>query len=335
MNKEQIYTDLKEILKREEIVEIISKSNTSEDETGIMVLESEILKDEPMKKYTSFKVGGPADIFVDPGTEERLIKTINYFEDSNIPYILMGNGSNIIFRDGGYRGAVILTNSRVNGSMAGLGYNDKKNPIISAGAGILLSTLAKIVASDSFTGMEFASGIPGTLGGALFMNAGAYGGEMKDIVVSARVYDPKTKKIEITGVNDMDLSYRHSAFQSNNKIILEVDIKLKPGNQDGINSKMKELLKKRNAKQPVNLPSAGSFFKRPQGHFAGKLIEDSGLRGLKMGGAQISELHAGFMVNKGGATSKDIEDLMEVVRVTVFDNFGVMLEPEVRIVGEK
>ena len=348
MNKEKAYIDLKEI--------------------------TEVIKDAPMKEYTSFKVGGSADLLIDPGDADQFIKAVKYLTDENIPYMVMGNGSNIIFRDGGYRGAVILTYSSTGGACLsnikyGLSPNSdtgfdqtKQSPnsdtgldqpkqgcnrdsivdgddstVVTAEAGVLLSTLAKTVADRgelSFTGLEFASGIPGTLGGALFMNAGAYGGEMKDIVKSATVYDPATHKKEKIDVKDMDLAYRHSIFQSNGKIILDVTMKMEHGNPDHIQKTMRELLQKRNSKQPVNYPSAGSFFKRPEGYFAGKLIEDSGLRGLKKGGAQISEKHAGFMINTGNATFQDIEDLMQLVKTKVYDKFGVMLEPEVRIVGE-
>lgn len=335
INKEKIYSDLKELLKTEEAVEVVSVSDSGKEDTSSCILESKVIMDAPMSDYTSFKVGGSADVLVDPGHEDRLIKTIDYLKEENIPYIIMGNGSNIIFRDGGFRGVVILMYSSVEGpELNYLVHDDKDDSLITVGAGMLLSTCAKFVAEESLSGLEFASGIPGTLGGAIFMNAGAYGGEMKDIVKNVVAYDPKTGKKEFISVDDMDLSYRHSAFQTNDKIILHVTMRLEPGDKNQIETQMKELLKKRNTKQPVNMPSAGSFFKRPEGHFAGKLIQDSGLKGLKKGGAQISELHSGFMVNAGGATTQDIEDLMQVVRTTVFDKFGVMLEPEVRIVGE-
>ncbi len=332
MNKDKVYKDLKKLLKTEEPVEVISYSESGEEETGICIIESKVIKNAPMKEYTSFKVGGHADILVDPGHKDRLVKTIIYLENENIPYIIMGNGSNMVFRDGGYRGVVILTYSNVDGS--NMGDVDVHDSNVTAGAGILLSTLAKLMAEDGLSGLEPISGVPGTLGGAVFMNAGAYGGEIKDIIKSVRAYDPASNTVETIKKTDMDLGYRHSIFHENGKIILDVTLELTHENPQKITATMRELTKKRNAKQPVNLPSAGSFFKRPEGFFAGKLIQDSGLKGLQRGGAQISELHSGFMVNAGDATAQDIEDLMSVVQAVVFDKFGVMMEPEVRIIGE-
>lgn len=260
--------------------------------------------------------------------KKELVETIMYITGgTQIPYIIFGNGSNTIVKDGGFRGVVIVIGQDISQYTI-------EGTRVTADAGILLSTLAKKVADAGLSGMEPVSGVPGSLGGAVFMNAGAYGGEMKDIVESVSAYNPQADTIEIMTVDDMDLGYRHSIFQKNDKIILDVTLNLKPGNNDEIRRTMRELNEKRNSKQPVNLPSAGSFFKRPEGHYAGGLIEEAGLKGLKKGGAQISDLHAGFMVNTGDATSQDIEDLMQVVKATVFDKSGVMLEPEVRFVGD-
>lgn len=299
-----------------------------------MIGNSCIHTDVSMKDYTSFKVGGNADILVEPKNQNELIKVIKYLsalntkqQDSQIPYIVIGNGSNIIVRDGGFRGVIVVVSQAISGCYF-------EGTQVKADAGILLSALAKKAADRGLTGMEPVSGIPGSLGGAVFMNAGAYGGEMKDIIKSVNAYDPILNEIETIEVDEMDLSYRHSAFQSNGKIILDVTLSLDKGNPEEIKDAMRKLNEKRNAKQPVNMPSAGSFFKRPEGHYAGGLIEEAGLKGLKKGGAQISELHAGFMVNAGGATASDIEDLMQVVRATVFEKSGVMLEPEVRIIGD-
>ena len=313
MNKKRLY---------DEIVNLLKKNNENDHEYSIKL-------DVPLKDYTSFKVGGPADILVEPGSIDNMITTLNYFNDQDISYFVLGNGSNVIFRDGGYRGVVITTR-----------FDNRKTPmscdntVLKADAGVLLSTLAKYAAQNSLSGMESVSGIPGSIGGAVYMNAGAYGGEIKDIITSAEVYDPESNQIQIIKADDMDLGYRRSVFQSNKKVILNVEFRLEKSEKVNILEQMKELTIKRNSKQPVNYPSAGSFFKRPEGHFAGKLVEEAGLKGLKKGGAQISELHSGFMINKDGATAQDIEDLMEVVRAQVYEKFGVMLEPEVKILGE-
>lgn len=304
MNKEHVIRDLKKI-----------------------VGESNIKIDEPMKDYTSFKVGGPADVLIEPKNKSELVDTIRYINNFEIPNIIIGNGSNTIVRDGGFRGIVVVIGQSLNDYSI-------EGTTVSADSGILLSTLAKNVANAGLTGMEPMSGIPGSLGGAVFMNAGAYGGEMKDVVVSANAYDPTKDQIVNIMIDEMNLGYRTSEFQSNGMIILDVTLELKTGDPDEIKSQMRELNKKRNAKQPVNMPSAGSFFKRPEGHYAGGIIEEAGLKGLKKGGAQISDLHAGFMVNAGNATFRDIEDLMQIVRATVFDKSGIMLEPEVRFVGD-
>ena len=312
MNKEQVYADLAELLRESEAIET----------------EKNISRDVPMKEYTSFKVGGPADILIEPENREMLVSVVRYLYENQIPYMIMGNGSNTLFRDAGYRGVVII----IGQNMSTIQVGDSGN--VFAETGVLLSSLAKAVAKEGFTGMEFASGIPGSLGGAVFMNAGAYGGEMKDIITGATFYDPVADKRGIIGDWDMDLSYRHSIFQTNKMVVLDIFFELQKGDIDEIQNTMRELNEKRNSKQPVNIPSAGSFFKRPEGHFAGKLIQDAGLKGRKIGGAQISELHSGFIVNTGDATAADIEELMHLVQKTVYDKFEVELEPEVRIVGD-
>jgi UDP-N-acetylmuramate dehydrogenase len=303
--------------------------------------EANIKKDDLMKNYTSFKVGGPADIVVEPDNMDMLIESLRCLysnqssSQSSVPYMVIGNGSNIIFRDGGYRGVIVIIGQKLSQTkLIDAESKDGNSSLIKSQSGILLSTLARQVAAQSFSGMEFASGIPGSLGGAVFMNAGAYGGEIKDILHSVKVYSPETDKVEDFKADDLDLSYRHSNIQGSNKVILEATIKLSKGDKEKIHKTMSELTIKRNTKQPVNMPSAGSFFKRPEGYYAGKLIEDSGLKGASVGGAQISELHSGFMVNTGGATSKDIENLMVVVKETVYDKYKVHMEPEVRIVGD-
>lgn len=284
-----------------------------------------VLQNEPMSKHTTFRIGGNADVFVTPNTTESLEAIISYVTNNNIPYYIIGNGSNLLVKDNGFRGVIIQLYKK----FANIVVNDN---VITAQAGALLSTVAKTALSNSLTGMECLSGIPGTIGGAVCMNAGAYGGEMKDIVVKTKVIH--NGKIETISNNDSDFGYRKSKIMSENMIVVETVLSLKKGNKEEIQSKMSELLTQRNSKQPVELPSAGSTFKRPEGYFAAKLIDDSGLRGYSVGKAQVSPKHCGFVVNNGGATAKDVLTLMHNVSSVVEDNFGVKLEPEVRIIGE-
>lgn len=287
-----------------------------------------VKENEPMKKHVSFKAGGNADCLVIPDDRQQLVQVINLLRDSGEDFLLMGNGSNLLITDGGYKGVII--------KIEGPGFSDisVEGTVVKAGAGALLSQVAKAAAKESLTGFEFASGIPGSVGGGLFMNAGAYGGEMKDIVQSAEVLDTDTGEVITVPVSEMDLGYRRSAFMKGDRIVLKVTYELEHGDQAEIESTMKDLMERRNSKQPVNFPSAGSFFKRPEGYFAGKLIQDAGLKGLQCGGAQVSELHAGFVINRGDATASDIIELMHIVQNVVYDKFGVALEPEVRIIGE-
>lgn len=284
-----------------------------------------ILQNEPMSKHTTFRIGGNADVFVTPNTTESLEAIISYVTNNNIPYYIIGNGSNLLVKDNGFRGVIIQLYKK----FANIVVNDN---VITAQAGALLSTVAKTALNNSLTGMECLSGIPGTIGGAVCMNAGAYGGEMKDIVVKTKVIH--NGKIETISNNDSDFGYRKSKIMSENMIVVETVLSLKKGNKEEIQSKMSDLLTQRNSKQPVELPSAGSTFKRPEGYFAAKLIDDSGLRGYSVGKAQVSPKHCGFVVNNGGATAKDVLTLMHNVSSVVEDNFGVKLEPEVRIIGE-
>ena len=292
---------------------------------------------EPLASHTSFNIGGPADVFVTVENEEELAKAINFAKAENIRYFLLGNGSNVLASDEGFRGIIIKLSGDFNTATV-------DGEIIKAGTGITLSKLAGLAMNSSLTGLEFASGIPGTLGGALFMNAGAYGGEMKQIVTKVKVLKniPTANNtdcegcgaiIELTG-EEMQFGYRHSILKEKNYIALSCEMKLEKGDKETIASYMRELALKRKEKQPLEYPSAGSTFKRPEGYFAGKLIEDAGLKGLQVGGAQVSPMHAGFVVNNGGATASDVIDLMHIVQETVADKFGVFLEPEVRIVGE-
>ncbi|CAH2214846.1 UDP-N-acetylmuramate dehydrogenase [Tepidibacter aestuarii] len=288
--------------------------------------EENILVDEPMKNHTSFKIGGPADFLVTPTDENQLKEIIKYIKKENIPYFLMGNGSNLLVRDGGIRGIVVKIAQNYNK------FEINEN-IIKAQSGILLSTLAKHIAKNCYKGFEFASGIPGTLGGAIAMNAGAYGGEMKDVVSSVKVLNQQGEIVEISN-EAMEFGYRTSLVTKENLIVLEVTLSLEKGNYEDIKNILDDLTVKRTTKQPLNVPSAGSTFKRPEGYYAGKLIEDSGLKGVRLKGAQVSDKHSGFVINAGGATAQDIIELIEFIKKTVYDKFKVELNEEVKIVGE-
>ena len=285
-----------------------------------------IIKDVEMKDYTSFKAGGKANKMVICEREDEVIETLREIREKNEKYIMLGNGSNTLVKDSGFSGTVIKLGDSFS-KIIRTGNN------LVCGGNTLMSVVAKYALREGLTGFEFASGIPGSIGGAFFMNAGAYGGEIKDIAKSAKIVSHDTLELKEVGLSDMGLSYRHSAFQENGDIILSVEISLEEGNKSEIESTMKDLAKKRNSKQPVQFPSAGSFFKRPEGHFAGKLIQDSGMKGVSVGGAQVSELHSGFIINKGNATATDIIQLMELVQKKAYEKFGVSLEPEVRIIG--
>ena len=281
--------------------------------------EENIYVNEPMSNHTTFKTGGTADYLVIPKKLSELEELLKL----DCKKVIIGNGSNLLVKDGGIRGLVIKT--------TGLNNYKVDNEYIIAEAGILLSKLANIARDNSLTGIEFACGIPGTLGGAVMMNASAYGGEIANVVIETKYADINGNIYEIT---DHEFGYRKSFFTDKDYFILESKLKLEHGNKEEINQKMQELMKSRNEKQPMNKPSAGSTFKRPLNNFAGKLIEDAGLKGYKIGGAQVSSVHAGFIVNDGNATSKDILDLIKYVQNKVKNEFGVDLEPEIRIIGD-
>ncbi len=278
-----------------------------------------IFIDEPMSKHTTFRTGGLADYLVIPQNKEEMIKLLKLKVDKTI----IGNGSNLLVRDGGIRGLVIKTTALKNYKVEG--------EYIIAESGIMLSKLSNVAKENSLTGLEFACGIPGTLGGAVMMNASCYGGEIADVVIETEYADIDGNTYK---TNEHDFGYRKSMFTDKEYTILESKLKLSTGDKILIEEKMKELMKSRNEKQPVNMPSAGSTFKRPEGYFAGKLIEDSGLKGYTIGGAQVSTKHAGFVVNKGDATSKDILNLIKHIQDKVKNEFGVDLEPEIKIIGE-
>lgn len=286
----------------------------------------DIKLDEPMKKHISFRVGGPADILVKPRTEEQIINIIKLLKVENVPYLVIGNGSNLLIKDGGVRGVVIEISNNFND------FTIEEN-IVNIQAGALLSVVGKAVLREELKGFEFAAGIPGTLGGALAMNAGAYGGEMKDIVKSVRLMDTDGNVFDFTN-EQMQFAYRKSILSNTDYIVLSAQIELEKGKFDEIKATMADFTQRRVTKQPLSLPSAGSTFKRPEGHFAAKLIDDCGLRGLTLRGAQVSEKHCGFVVNLGNANAKDILDLMYVVKSTVKSKFGITLEEEVKVLGE-
>jgi UDP-N-acetylmuramate dehydrogenase len=291
------------------------------------IIDKEDIKlDEPMKNHISFKVGGPADILVKPRTEDQIAKVIKLLKEEKVPYLVIGNGSNLLIKDGGIRGVVI----EISNNFSDFTIEENK---VNIQAGALLSFVGKAVLRAELKGFEFAAGIPGTLGGALAMNAGAYGGEMKDIVKSVRLMDTDGNILDFTN-DQMEFSYRRSILSNTDYIVLSAEIELEKGNYDDIKATMADFTQRRVTKQPLSLPSAGSTFKRPEGNFAGKLIEDSGLKGLTLRGAQVSEKHCGFVVNLGNATAKDLLDLMYVVKSTVKSKFGVTLEEEVKILGE-
>ena len=294
--------------------------------SAILSLCEKVSFNEPMKNHTTFKIGGCADIFCEPKNADELKKLIEYFKNNSIPHTVIGNGSNLLVSDKGVRGAVIKIGSR----MAEISVN---GDTITAGAGALLSKLARIAMNDSLSGMECISGIPGSVGGALYMNAGAYGAEIADITESV-AYITTDGRLVCAKRSDLRLEYRNTTFMENNGIIVSCVLRLKQGSKEQIAADMVEITKKRVDKQPLELPSAGSFFKRPEGHFAGKLIEDCGLKGFTIGGAKISEKHAGFVVNFNNASAADVIGVMNGVRDRVYSETGVTLEPEVRFLGE-
>lgn len=298
---------------QEELIQILGADN--------------VWKDEPMKLHTTFRVGGPADWFVTPEEENQVCELIRFLKKENIPYYVMGNGSNLLVGDKGYRGVIIQMYKKMSQIRA------MEDHVIYAQAGALLSKIAAEALNQEWTGLEFASGIPGTLGGAVMMNAGAYGGEMKHVIKSAMAVSPEGE-LKVLPIEQMELGYRTSVFAKNGDIVLSAQIQLQPGNVDEIRSYMEDLKERRTTKQPLEFPSAGSTFKRPEGYFAGQLIQETGLRGFQVGGAQVSEKHCGFVINKDNATAADIMALIEEVADRVEAKFGVRLEPEVKRIGE-
>lgn len=285
-----------------------------------------VLLQEPMKKHTTFRVGGPADYFVTPESKEDIQRIIALCKEEGVPFYIIGNGSNLLVSDKGYRGVII----QIYKEMSRI---ESDGTIIRAEAGASLARIANAALEEGLTGFEFASGIPGTIGGACVMNAGAYGGEMKDVLLSVTVLNSEGEILTIPG-DKLELGYRTSIIAKKGYIVVEALIRLKAGVKESIRQRMEELKEQRIAKQPLEYPSAGSTFKRPEGYFAGKLIQDAGLRGYRVGGAQVSEKHCGFVINCDHATAEDVNELMRQVSAKVKDQFGVVLEPEVKRLGD-
>ena len=290
-----------------------------------IVSEENVAVNKPLKNHTYTKLGGNADYFVTPITYEQVQEIVKLANREKIPFMLLGNGSNLIIKDGGIRGIVMYL-----GKLANIQVDDTK---ILAQSGALIADVSKKALESRLTGLEFACGIPGSVGGALFMNAGAYGGEIKDVLISTTVVD-REGNLRVLSANELDLSYRKSNIPDNGFIVLEAEFGLAPGEYDKIKAVMDDLTYKRESKQPLEYPSCGSVFKRQPGYFAGQLIQDSGLQGTQIGGAQVSLKHAGFIINKEDATAKEYIALIEHIQKVVKEKFGVDLEREVRIIGE-
>ena len=338
---------------------------------------SNVKYNEPMSKHTSFKVGGNADIFITVDSQEKLLKVLEFVKNNkfvkdkqtwqkvdtynenkentseqSLPITIVGNGTNLLVKDGGIRGLVIkyIANnySIVDSNNANIEENQSKttnlglsqankedeNYFVTVSSGMTNALLAKILLDNSLSGFEFAGGIPGTIGGAIYMNAGAYGAEMQNIVVSTKYLDLNTYEIKTIANNEHNFEYRKSIFQNLNTVILETTLKLQKGNKEEIKAKMQEYAEKRKTTQPLDKPSAGSTFKRETDFITAKLIDESGLKGYSIGGAQVSEKHAGFIINTGNATAKDIINLINYVKEKVYEKFGKTIEEEVRIIGE-
>ncbi|MDY2684619.1 MAG: UDP-N-acetylmuramate dehydrogenase [Selenomonadaceae bacterium] len=302
------------------------KNQAFEEACRAFLPEGQLLVDEPMKKHTTFQIGGPADYLVMPSSIEDVQRIVRAASAAHLPFMVLGNGSNVLVSDRGIRGVVLkldkpMANIRVVGTQ------------VIAMAGALLKDVSAAAAAHGLTGLEYACGIPGSAGGAVFMNAGAYAGETKQVAKAVRAVT-REGEIQTFSEDALDLGYRHSAFQTNGAIICEVTFQCEPGDQGEIDGKIQDYTERRESKQPLEMPSAGSTFKRPKGYFAGTLIDQTGLKGLSVGGAQVSTKHAGFVVNKGGATAADVLHLIAEVQRRVQSAHGVLLHPEVRLIGD-
>ncbi len=296
-----------------------------EQELSNILDEGQIKREEPLSRHTTFRIGGPAEYFLTPSLQQ-LPQIVALCSRHQIPLTVIGNGSNLLVSDAGLRGVVV----EIGHAAAGIRRIGDHELELSAGT--LLSEAANAAAGYGLSGMEFAAGIPGSVGGAVVMNAGAYGGEMKDILTSVRVLTTDGRLLTLSA-DELGLSYRHSRMMDEGELVLQAAVRLSPDAEDAIRKRMAELRKRRLEKQPLEYPSAGSTFKRPEGYFAGKLIEEAGLRGFSIGDAQVSEKHCGFVINRGAATAADILELMQQVQLRVYENSGIRLEPEVRLLG--
>lgn len=283
--------------------------------------------DEPLKNHTTFKIGGNCIALIEPREVSDIVETIKICRENNIKFFVIGNGSNLLVPDEGYNGVII----RLKGEFSTI---QVEGEYLIVNSGAKLSEVYTVAYENSLTGFEFASGIPGTIGGAIYMNAGAYGGEMKDIVESVEVLDLDNFELRELKNEELEFSYRKSIIQRKNYIVTIIKLKLQKGNKEEINAVYEDLRERRDSKQPLNFGSAGSTFKRPEGHFASKLIEDAGLKGYHINDAWVSEKHSGFVVNKGNASYKEVMELIEYVQKVVFEKFGVKLETEVRILKD-
>src|SRR5690625_19081 len=303
---------------------VLSKTNLYEQLIDILEKDN-VIKDKALKNHTYTRLGGAADFFVTPVTYEQVQQVVILANKENIPFTLLGNGSNLIIRDGGIRGIVMYL-----GKLSNITVEETK---MVAQSGALIATVSKTALQSKLTGLEFACGIPGSVGGALFMNAGAYGGEIKDVLTKAKVITP-SGEIKTIMAENLDLAYRTSNIPDNGYIVLEGEFQLEDGDYNEIKAVMDDLTYKRESKQPLEYPTCGSVFKRPPGYFAGKLIQDSGLQGKQIGGAQVSLKHAGFIINKENASANEYISLIEYVQKVVKEKYSVELEREVRIIGE-
>ncbi len=294
----------------------------------LKIIPTECVKlNEPMKNHTSFKIGGPVDLLIETNNVKLLKKVISWAQTNQQPLVVFGKGSNLLVRDKGIRGIAIKLCSNIDKIIVNCN-------VITAEAGISLSALAKVAAQNSLTGLEFAEGIPGSLGGAIFMNAGAYDGEMKNVLTEVEAIS-LTGEIKRFSADELQMSYRKSIFQTNGYYIISAALQLQKGNQEDILAKMQGFAQSRKEKQPIEYPSAGSTFKRPPGYFVGPMIEELGLKGFSIGGAQVSAKHAGFIINTGDATAQNVIDLIVYVQEKVTAKYGVTLETELKIIGEK
>ena len=287
----------------------------------------QLLLDAPMREHTTFEIGGPADCLLKPASMEETQQILRLVKEYDLPLTFVGNGSNMLVSDKGIRGVVVNFADTINAIQV-------EGTKMTVGAGALLKNIAEAAAQHSLAGLEFACGIPGSIGGAVFMNAGAYGGETKSVVKAVRAVN-RDGEVKTYGLDELELGYRHSIFQTNGEAIVEVELELTLGSEEEIRASIADFTQRRESKQPLEMPSAGSTFKRPEGYFAGTLIDQTGLKGLSVGGAQVSTKHAGFVVNKGGATAADLINLIHEVQKRVKEAHCVDLQPEVRLIGEK